>query len=105
MRWLDFLKGRNSGSRTNQLREALFDAAETSDNRAFDKLCRDNKDRVLEEFEMWRTVPESLRADAAAVARYGRGLIAVADWFARNGAPELSEALQGPTDRNPILRW
>jgi hypothetical protein len=46
-----------------------------------------------------------LRADPTAVARHGEGLIAVAAWFERNGAPQLREALERKGRDNPILRW
>lgn len=105
MGWLDLLKRGKSGSSADLLREALLDAAEMGDEGALDRMCRDNRDRILAEFQTWQEVPHALRADPEAVARYGRGLVAVADWFARNGSPQLRETLQGVGGENPILRW
>jgi len=105
MGWLDLLKRRKSRSSADLLREALLDAAEIGDEGALERMCRDNRDRILAEFQTWQKIPEALRADPKAVARCGRGLIAVADWFARNGSPQIWETLQGAGGDNPILRW
>src|SRR6266498_1525766 len=103
MSWFDFFKGRKPADNAKRLRESLFDAVESGDSEAFDRICRDSKRCIMDEFGRWQKVPEVLRPDSKAVARYGRGLIAVADWFAQNGAPQLRTALQGEGRANPIL--
>jgi hypothetical protein len=104
---LNFFKRRESGLSGNVLRDVLFDAAETGDKEGFDRTCRVNRLRILSEFRTWLKAPEpeALRADPNALARYGQGLIVVAEWFARNGAPQLQKALEGQGRDNPILRW
>lgn len=102
---MNFLKGRKAASGLDPLREGLVDATGTGDEGAFDRLCRDHKERILEEFEEWLKVPRVLRTDPEAAARYMKGMTDVANWFARNGAPHLLEALQGAGRDNPILRW
>jgi hypothetical protein len=103
--WLNFFKRRESGLSGNALRDLLFDAAETGDKGGFDRACRVNSGRILAEFKTWLKVPEMLKADPKAVARHGEGLIAVAEWFERNGAPQLLEVLQGKGRDNPVLNW
>jgi hypothetical protein len=105
--WLKFFKRRESGLSWDVLRDVLFDAAETGDEEEFDRMCRVNRLRILSEFKTWLRAPEPevLRADPKALARYGQGLTVVAGWFARNGAPQLQEELQGKGRDNPVLRW
>jgi hypothetical protein len=103
--WLNFFKRRESGLSGNALRDVLFDAAEKGDKEGFDRTCRVNSGRILAEFKTWLKGPEALRADPKALTRYGQGLIAVAEWFARNGEPQLEEAIQGKGRENPMLRW
>lgn len=107
MGWSSFFKRRKSGLSGSLLRDALFDAAESGDKERFDRTCRVNRLCILSEFKTWLKAPgsEALRADPDALARYGQGLIAVAEWFARNGTPQLQEALEGKGRENPILRW
>lgn len=105
--WLKFFKRRESRLSGNALRDVLFDAVETGDKEGFDRTCRGNRLRILSEFKAWLKAqePDTLRADPKALARYGEGLIAVAEWFARNGAPQLQVAIEGQGRDNPILRW
>jgi len=86
------------------LRDALFNAAQRGDERELDSLCRANHDRVLEEFKTWLRTSEPLRAPEA-INRYGQGLAAVAEWFERDGSPQLMAALEGEPRDNPISRW
>lgn len=105
MGWLDFFKRRASRLSGNELREMLFDAAAAGDKAKFDRTCRLHRGRILHDFTTWRKAPEAVRANPEAVARYGQGLIAVAQWFSHNGAPQLWEVLQGKESDNPILHW
>jgi len=57
------------------------------------------------EFQNVAEGPKGPAGDPHAVARYAEGMVAVAEWFARNGSPQLREALQGAGGDNPIPRW
>ena len=105
MAWLKFLKKDNPASDSRVLRDELFNAAGTGDEAAFDTMCLVNRDRIVCEFKTWQKVPAPVRADREALARYAHGLTAVADWFARNDAPQLMEAFRGEELKNPSLRW
>ena len=94
----------NQASKPDALRETLFAAAE-GDEQEFERICRANSDRIFEGFQAWLSTPRDIRGDPEAVARYGRGLIAVADWFSKEGRPQLWEALEGSGGDNPIRRW
>jgi len=102
---LNFFKRRESQLSGDDLRDVLFDAAAAGDHEGFDRTCRVKSDRNLAEFKTWLKAPEAVRADPKAVARYGQGLIAVAQWFSHNGSPQLWEVLQGEGSDNPILHW
>jgi tetratricopeptide (TPR) repeat protein len=53
-----------------------------------------------------RKVPDELRGDPAAIDRYIQRLGAVAHCLASHcAAPELWNALCGPSDDNPLLKW
>src|SRR5437016_5438169 len=104
MRWLELLRRGKSGSSVDLLRD-LLNAANMGDEEALDRMCRDERDRILANFQTWQKVPKALRADPNAVDHYVRGMTAVAHWFARNGSPQLLEALQGAGGDNPMLRW
>ena len=86
------------------LRDALLNAAQRGDERELETLCRANHDRVLEEFKTWLRTSEPLRAPEA-INRYGQGLAAVAEWFERDGSPQLRAALEGERRDDPISRW
>jgi hypothetical protein len=105
MKWLELLRRGKSDSSADLLRDLVLDAAKKGDKETLDRMCRDERDRILANFRMWQKVPKELRADPDAVARYVRGMIVVADWFARNGSPHLREALRGAGAGNPITHW
>jgi hypothetical protein len=89
---------------SNALREALFDAVEANDVGLLEELCEKNRERILAHFQNWRTLPEAQRNDRN-VARYGRGLTAIANWFKSHGSSKPSEILEGNEKTNPIDRW
>lgn len=105
MGWLNFFRRRESRLSGNELSDVLFYAAAAGDKEGFNRTCRVYTERIVGEFKIWLKAPEAVRADPKAVPRYEQGMIAVAQWFARNGAPQLWEALQGEGRDNPILRW
>ncbi len=105
MGWLEAFRKRKSVPSLDQLRDSLLSAADTDDEVAIGKICRNEKDRILTNFHLWQKVPEALQADPQAVARYAHGLIAVAEWFARNGSQKLVTMLQMNDPKNPIHRW
>lgn len=106
MRWFSLQKRGRHVSGADLLRDALFDAVDRGDEEAIDRMCRDNRDRILANFQTWRTAtPPAARADHESVNRYGRCLLAIADWFASSGSPGLRESLLGSGGDNPIHRW
>jgi hypothetical protein len=105
MKWLGLLRRGKPDSGADLLRDSLLDAAQEGDEESLGRMCRDERDRILANFRTWQKVPKELQADPSAIDRYARGMIAVADWFARNGSPQLWEALQGPGGDKPIERW
>jgi len=108
MGFLDFLFGLRV-TRTGdpeELKRLLFEAAQRGDSKRLEKLCRANRNTVLESFAGWQKVPEDVRADAAAMQGYVAGMVAVAETFAqRLGCPELLQRLVGSEQNNPLLRW
>lgn len=89
-----------------ELRAQLFDAAASDDLRRVEKLCRAHRAAVVAEFPSWQKIPEAARNDPAALQRYGRGLVTVAQLFAeRLGDTSLIERLIGPPQDNPLIRW
>lgn len=108
MKWLDGLFGSVAPQIRDpeQLREALFRAAEQADRGQLERLCRKHRQRVLDHFPRWQKPPDALRGDASALGRYVQGLIAVAEVFnERLGCPDLMARLTGTEDSNPLLRW
>jgi hypothetical protein len=105
MKWLGLFRRGKSDSGADSLRGLLLDAAREGDEESLGRMCRDERDRILANFRTWQKVPKKLQADPNAIDRYARGMIAVADWFARNGSRQLREALQGAGGDNPIMRW
>jgi hypothetical protein len=105
MRWQNLFNLRHKTVMGSTLRDALFDAVQTGDEREFEAVCRANQGRILSVFKTWLTAPDGVRTDPKAIDRYGRGLIAVAHWFERNGSPQLMAVLEGEGGDNPIRRW
>ncbi len=108
MGFFDFLFGRREPPITDagRLRHALFEAAQAEDVRRLERLCRTNRDAIIEHFPGWQTVPPELRDDPPVVEGYCAGLLAVAQTFAdRLGSPELLQRLLGSPQDNPLIRW
>jgi tetratricopeptide (TPR) repeat protein len=90
----------------DRLRAALFESAAAGDRRRMEKLCRANRQAVLDHFADWQKPPDTIRDDQAGMQRYVHGLITVAELFAhRLGAPELLQRLTGGGGNNPLVRW
>src|SRR4051812_11083986 len=107
MSFFDKLFGRKPPKITTpeELREALFDAA-TKGQRPLEDLCRAHREAILASFAAWTKVPAEVRADPAAVQRYGNGLMAVVRVFDETlGDPSLFNLLAGPPKGNPISVW
>lgn len=102
-----FGKGKDTGPvDPDDLRTRLFDAAGAGDLKRVEQLCRAHRDLVVAQFPAWQKIPEPLRADQAALQRYGHGLVSVAQTFAsRLGDVALLQRLIGPPQDNPLVRW
>lgn len=102
-----FGKGKDRGPvDPDDLRARLFDAAGAGDLHRVEQLCRAHRDLVSAHFPAWQKIPEPLRADQAALQRYGHGLVSVAQIFAsRLGDVALLQRLIGPPQDNPLVRW
>src|SRR5215467_3914618 len=105
MRWRNPFKTRHTTVNGSALRDELFNALQSGDERQLEVVCRTNHDRILDEFKTWLRAPDAVRANPEAIGRYGQGLIAVAQWFDRHGSPQLLAALKGEGRDNPISRW
>ena len=99
----DFLKRKPRPAPS--LQDQLFDAAARGDDAALGALCRDHADAIRDAFPGWQQVPEAMRADPAALQRYGGGLVQVAMAFVSMGDPSLIQRLQGGDRPNPIEEW
>jgi len=105
MRWQNLFNVRRNALRGSALRDALFNAVQSGDERELDALCRENHDRIVNEFNSWLRAPGVVRTNPEAINRYGQGLVAVARWFERDGCPQPLAALEGGGPDNPISRW
>lgn len=104
-RWLGLFGRRKPPRVEDDLRATLFQAIERGDLSRFERICAENRSRILERFPAWRTVPPEQRSDSETIMRYGETLIAVAAWFSRQGDSRLEELLDPPGPENPIHRW
>jgi uncharacterized protein YidB (DUF937 family) len=103
MAFFDLFK-RQPASPTD-LRAALIDAATREDWEGLAGLCGRHEEEIREAFGGWQKVPEEVRRDPEAQARYARGLIAVAQMFEQAGDGSLIAALMGDQAANPISAW
>ena len=89
-----------------RLRDLLFDAAGRGEQARVVELCRAHREAILRHIRAWQKVPEHLRGDAAAVQRWGHGLISVAMAFDRElGDPSVVRLFQPPDEQNPLVKW
>jgi hypothetical protein len=87
------------------LREALFSAIERNNEEEFIRLCNQNRRLLVESFEEWRRVPESILDRAPEVNAYLTRLLTIARYFMSIDEPALIAHLTGDRDDNPIIRW
>jgi hypothetical protein len=72
------------GSRTpeirdpGQLKDVLFQAAVRGDHKGLERLCRKNRQTVLDNFSQWEKPPEEVRNNPAAMHNYAQAVITVA---------------------------
>ena len=91
---------------SEQLREALIDAALTQNQKVLQGLFSRHRRGLLQNCGEWTKAPESIRNNKAAITRYADGVIAVAIALANLGEPALLEKLQGGgPEQNPMTRW
>lgn len=89
-----------------ELRVRLIEAAASGSPHTLRKVCKRYRNQVAEHVDFLRKAPEEVRANPAEVERYVQCLGAVAHCLAHDcGAPELWDALCGPQEDNPLVRW
>jgi hypothetical protein len=100
-----FFKRRNTIKDPVRLREALFSAIQRNNEDEFIRLCNENRRLLVESFDQWRRVPESLLDRPLEVNAYLTGLVTIARYFSAIGEPGLMVGLIGDGNNNPIVRW
>ena len=87
------------------LHQALYAAIEARDADAFNAIVREHGSGLLDQFRSWTKVPQAVRANRAATARYVDSLVTIARLFEANGEPRFMQQITGPDDTNPALVW
>lgn len=78
------------------LRDMLIAAASARDIKLVTSLATANRQQILSSFSHWQKAPEEIRANSAAMQRYGAALVMLAELFRdKLGDPSLLEKLQG----------
>jgi hypothetical protein len=88
-----------------KLREALFSAIDRNNEKEFIRLCNENRRLLVESFEQWKKVPESILDRAPEVNAYLTPLLTIAQYFLSIGEPVLMAHLIGDRNNNHIVRW
>src|SRR5947208_1949459 len=101
----EWFRRQRSPNTPSDLREALIAAVADKDNAALSGLLNENREVIRRDFAGWTKLPEEVRRDGSATARYAEALIAVASIFERSGDNSLMAALSGQAGRNPIEDW
>jgi tetratricopeptide (TPR) repeat protein len=90
----------------DQLLATLIETVRAGDLKKLERICRANRETVIQNFPAWQKVPEDVRQDPEKLNRYVPALITVAQLFdSRFGAPELLNALIGNEESNILIRW
>jgi tetratricopeptide (TPR) repeat protein len=92
-------------SSDQDLRSALIDAAARDEWEVLAGLCERHQDEIRARFRTWQKVPDDVRQDREAQARYAKGLIAVAQLFEQAGDRSLITTLMGDQADNPVSAW
>lgn len=87
------------------IRAALFAALSQQDSQTFARLCQKHWNTIVENFQYWARLPESVRDDPQATNFWVQALINIAQYFQSQGQPELMYILAGDTADNPVVRW
>jgi hypothetical protein len=90
-----------NGDRTT-LRDVVFAAVVRGEERLLVELCRTHAVAIVEQFSEWARVPEELRTDQRAIARWGQVLITVAEVMRSLGHPEPMERLSPQGTAHPF---
>jgi tetratricopeptide (TPR) repeat protein len=98
---------RRATSATSQadLLGALLEGFEREDYDRLMRLINENSDRIRAEFRSWTSVPERIRQDPTALARYAHALNGIAALFDKSGDPSLKRWLEGNDRENPFKHW
>jgi tetratricopeptide (TPR) repeat protein len=90
----------------DKLKNALFQAVGQGDHKKLERLCRKNRQTVVDSFPGWQQPPETVRNDPVAMQSYAQAIIALAQVFAvRLACPDLLDRLIGTEESNPLLKW
>jgi tetratricopeptide (TPR) repeat protein len=88
----------------DELRKAVFDAANAGRQSELLSLCRAHRAAILASLPTWQTIPEPMRQDRAATW-YTNGLMAVVNTFANQlGEPAVLDIF-APGDGDPLAKW
>ena len=105
MSWKDTVKQKVEFN-GEDLKKLLFSIIESNDKDALDEICIEYKALILENFHLWRSVPNDLRNDSTKVSQYANTLICIATLFDEKGEPSLINILEDKSnDNNPLLNW
>ena len=102
----DFFQKKKTTAASEKLREALFAAIQANDWPHLTELCERHHAKIVREFSGWKTVPQSIRGDAASLQQWCQCLETLANFLARDrGEPELLQQLIGTEVPQPIVHW
>jgi tetratricopeptide (TPR) repeat protein len=91
----DFLS-RDATVPAPQLKKALLDAIEGSNDKLLRRLCRSNADEIIKQFPDWQKLPKELHNNVPATNRYITAMIAIAECMRDHvGRSEPYERLHG----------
>src|SRR6516164_6593171 len=103
MGFFDFFKSKKAALTSEELRDALFAAIQANNWPRLAELCEEHHHDIVREFSGWKTAPQSIRGDAAALQGFGQCMGTLADFFARvRREPQLLEVLIGSEESNPF---
>ncbi len=101
----DWFRRERSSNTRSDLREALIAAVANKDNATLADLLNENREAIHRHFAEWTKLPEEVRNDQSASARYAEAMITVASIFERSGDTSLMAELRGKPGDNPIEEW
>jgi tetratricopeptide (TPR) repeat protein len=101
----NWFRGRRSTPPPEDLLAALLSGFEREDYAGLMSLINDNGETIRAQFQSWTKVPAAVRADPAALQRYGNTLVRIARIFEKAGDPSLYDLITGKGHDNPVVQW